>query len=225
VARRHNKTVTFMPKPLFADNGSGMHTHMSLWKDAKPLFAGNGYAGLSEMALFFIGGILRHAPALTAITNPTTNSYKRLVPGFEAPVNLAYSARNRSAAVRIPTYSPSPKAKRIEFRTPDPAANFYLAGSALMLAGLDGIQNRIDPGDPLDKNLYELPPDELAKVRHVPDSLRGAIDALAEDQDFLLKGDVFTRDFLENWIEMKTKEYDALRVRPHPYEFAMYFDL
>jgi glutamine synthetase len=225
VARRHNKTVTFMPKPLFADNGSGMHTHMSLWRDGKPLFAGNGYAGLSEMALFFIGGILKHAPALTAITNPTTNSYKRLVPGFEAPVNLAYSARNRSAAVRIPTYSPSPKAKRAEFRTPDPAANFYLAGSALMLAGLDGIQNRIDPGDPLDKNLYELPPEELAKVRHVPDSLRGAIDALSADYEFLLKGDVFTQDFLDNWIELKTKEYDALRVRPHPYEFAMYFDL
>src|SRR5438045_9228603 len=169
VAKWHNKTVTFMPKPLFADNGSGMHTHISLWKDGKPLFAGNGYAGLSEMALFFIGGILKHAPALTCLTNPTTNSYKRLVPGFEAPVNLAYSARNRSAAIRIPTYSASPKAKRIEFRTPDAAANPYLAFSALLLAGLDGIKNRLDPGDPLDKNLYELPPEELAQVASVHD--------------------------------------------------------
>jgi glutamine synthetase len=214
-----------MPKPLFGDNGSGMHTHMSLWKGGKPLFAGKGYAGLSEMALFFIGGILKHAKALTAITNPTTNSYKRLVPGFEAPVNLAYSARNRSAAIRIPTYSASPKAKRIEFRTPDPAANIYLACSALLLAGLDGIQNRISPGDPLDKNLYELPPAELAKVPSVPDSLLGAIEALQKDHAFLLKGDVFTKDFIENWCEIKKKEYDALRLRPHPYEFAMYFDV
>ena len=172
VARKHNKTVTFMPKPLFGDNGSGMHTHISLWKDGKPLFAGNGYAGLSGMALFFIGGILKHAPALTAITNPTTNSYKRLVPGFEAPVNLAYSARNRSAAIRIPTYSANPKSKRIEFRTPDAAANPYVAFAALLLAGLDGIQNRIDPGDPLDKNLYELPPEELADVPSVPGFVR-----------------------------------------------------
>src|SRR5262249_21118030 len=194
VAKRHNKTVTFMPKPLFADNGSGMHTHISLWKSNKPLFAGNGYAGLSDMALFFIGGILKHAPALTAITNPTTNSYKRLVPGFEAPVNLAYSARNRSAAIRIPTYSASPKSKRIEFRTPDPAANPYVAFAALLLAGLDGIQNRIDPGDPLDKNLYELPPEELAEVPSVPDSLGGAIAALEADHAFLLRGDVFNAD-------------------------------
>lgn len=225
IAKKHNKVVTFMPKPLFGDNGSGMHTHMSLWKDGKPLFAGNGYAGLSEMALFYIGGVLKHAKALTAICNPTTNSFKRLVPGFEAPVNLAYSARNRSAAIRIPTYSNNPKAKRIEFRTPDPAANFYLAGSALLLAGLDGIQNRIDPGDPLDKNLYELPPEELAKVPSVPDSLLGAIEALEADHDFLLKGDVFTKDFIQNWIELKKKEYDALRLRPHPYEFYLYFDL
>jgi glutamine synthetase len=225
VAKKYNKVVTFMPKPLFADNGSGMHTHSSLWKDGKPLFAGDKYAGLSETALFYIGGLLKHAPALTAITNPTTNSYKRLVPGFEAPVNLAYSARNRSAAIRIPTYSPSPKAKRVEFRTPDPAANPYLANAAMMLAGLDGIQNRIDPGDPLDKNLYELPPEELAKVASVPDSLLGAIEALKADHEFLLKGDVFTQDFLDNWIEMKMKEYDALRLRPHPYEFFMYFDL
>jgi glutamine synthetase len=225
VAKKYNKTVTFMPKPLFGDNGSGMHTHQSLWKDGKPLFAGDKYAGLSETALFYIGGILKHASALTALTNPTTNSFKRLVPGFEAPVNLAYSARNRSAAIRIPTYSPSPKAKRIEFRTPDPAANPYLAFAALLLAGLDGIQNRIDPGDPLDKNLYELPPEELAKVPSVPDSLVGSLEALKADHEFLLKGDVFTKDFIDNWIELKTKEYDALRVRPHPYEFAMYFDV
>jgi glutamine synthetase len=202
-----------------------MHTHSSLWKDGKPLFAGDKYAGLSDTALFYIGGLLKHAPALTAITNPTTNSYKRLVPGFEAPVNLAYSARNRSAAIRIPTYSPSPKAKRVEFRTPDPAATSYLCFAALMLAGLDGIQNRIDPGDPLDKNLYELPPEELAKVPTVPDSLLGAMEALESDHEFLLKGDVFTKDFIDNWIELKKKEYDALRLRPHPYEFYMYFDL
>ena len=214
-----------MPKPLFGDNGSGMHTHQSLWKGGKPLFAGDKYAGLSEMALFYIGGILKHARALTAFTNPTTNSYKRLVPGFEAPVNLAYSARNRSAAIRIPTYSPNPKAKRIEFRTPDPAANPYIAFAALLLAGLDGIQNRIDPGDPLDKNLYELPPEELAKVPSVPDSLAGALEALKADHEFLLKGDVFNEDFISNWIEMKSKEYDALRLRTHPYEFFMYFDL
>jgi glutamine synthetase len=225
VAKKNNKVVTLMPKPLFADNGSGMHTHSSLWKAGKPLFAGDKYAGLSELALFYIGGVLKHAPALTAFCNPTTNSYKRLVPGFEAPVNLAYSARNRSAAVRIPTYSENPKAKRIEFRTPDPAANPYLAFSAIMLAGLDGIQNRIDPGDPLDKNLYELPPEDLARVPTVPDSLLGAIKALEADHEFLLKGDVFNEDFLNNWVEMKTREYDALRIRPHPYEFYMYFDV
>src|SRR5919206_4178099 len=225
VAHAYGKTATFMPKPIAQDNGSGMHTHMSLWKNGKPMFAGNGYAGLSETALFFIGGILRHAPALTCLTNPTTNSYKRLVPGFEAPVNLAYSARNRSAAIRIPTYSPSPKAKRIEFRTPDAAANPYIAFAALLLAGLDGIQNRIDPGDPLDKNLYELPPEELAQVASVPDSLRGAIEALQADHSFLLRGDVFNADFIANWVDMKQKDYDALRLRPHPYEFMMYFDV
>jgi glutamine synthetase len=224
-AKKHGKTACFMPKPLFGDNGSGMHTHISLWKGGNPLFAGNGYAGLSDMALFFIGGILKHAPALTAITNPTTNSYKRLVPGFEAPVNLAYSARNRSASIRIPTYSANPKAKRIEFRTPDAAANPYVAFSALLLAGLDGIQNRIDPGDPLDKNLYELPPEELANVPSVPDSLGGAIAALEKDHAFLLRGDVFNADFINNWIEMKQKEYDALRLRPHPFEFQMYYDV
>src|SRR6202035_1531904 len=213
------------PKPIFADNGSGMHTHMSLWKDGKPLFAGNGYAGLSDAALFFIGGILKHAPALTCITNPTTNSYKRLVPGFEAPVNLAYSARNRSAAIRIPTYSANPKTKRVEFRTPDAAANPYIAFSALLLAGLDGIQNRIDPGDPLDKNLYELPPEELAKVPKVPDSLLGAIEALEEDHEMEDKGDVFTGDFLENWVKQTKKEYEALRLRPLHREFFSSVDL
>ena len=225
VAKRHNKTVTFMPKPLFGDNGSGMHTHQSLWKDGKPLFAGDKYAGLSEMALFYIGGIIKHARALCAICNPTTNSYKRLVPGYEAPVNFAYSARNRSAAIRIPTYSSNPKAKRIEFRTPDPAANCYLASAAMLMAGLDGVQNRIHPGDPLDKNLYELPAEELAKVPCAPDSLQGAIKALEEDHEFLLKGDVFSKSFVANWIELKTKEYDALRLRPHPYEFFMYYDV
>jgi len=225
VAYKYGKTATFMPKPLFGDNGSGMHTHMSLWKDGKPLFYGNGYAGLSDMALYYIGGVLKHAPALCAICNPTNNSYKRLVPGYEAPVNLAYSARNRSASIRIPTYSPSPKAKRIEYRTPDPAANPYLCNAALLLAGLDGVINKIHPGEPLDKNLYELPPDELAKVPHVPDSLKGACDALAADHDFLLKGNVFTSDFIENYITMKTAEYDAVRLRPHPHEFHLYFDV
>jgi glutamine synthetase len=177
------------------------------------------------MALFYIGGIIKHARALTAITNPTTNSYKRLVPGYEAPVNFAYSARNRSAAIRIPTYSASPRSKRIEFRTPDPAANPYLACVAMLMAGLDGIQNRIDPGDPLDKNIYELPPEELAQVPSAPDSLQGAVAALEADHEFLLRGDVFSKDFIANWIDLKTKEYDALRVRPHPYEFFMYFDV
>ena len=225
VARRAGKVVTFMPKPLFGDNGSGMHTHQSLWKDGKPLFAGNGYAGLSELALYYIGGVLKHAPALCAICNPTNNSYKRLVPGFEAPVNLAYSARNRSASIRIPTYSSNPKAKRAEYRTPDPASNPYLACSAQLMAGLDGIMNKIHPGEPLDKNLYDLPPEELAKVPHVPDSLRGAIEALEADHEFLLKGDVFTKDFVENFISMKKGEYDAVRLRPHPYEFCLYYDV
>ena len=225
VAYKYGKTATFMPKPLFGDNGSGMHTHQSLWKDGKPLFSGNGYAGLSDMALYYIGGILKHAPALCALCNPTNNSYKRLVPGYEAPVNLAYSARNRSASVRIPTYSASPKSKRIEYRTPDPAANPYLANAAMLLAGLDGVINKIHPGEPLDKNLYELPPEEKSKVPHVPDSLAGALNALERDHGFLLKGGVFTRDFLENYIEMKRGEYDAVRLRPHPYEFQLYFDV
>ncbi len=225
VAYKYGKTATFMPKPLFGDNGSGMHTHQSLWRDGKPLFAGNGYAGLSDLALYYIGGILKHAPALCAFCNPTNNSYKRLVPGYEAPVNLAYSARNRSASVRIPTYSSSPKAKRIEYRTPDPAANPYLACSAMLMAGLDGIANKIHPGEPLDKNLYDLPPEELARVPQVPDSLRGALEALEADHEFLTKGDVFTDDFVENFIAMKKSEYDAVRLRPHPYEFCLYFEV
>src|SRR6516165_8485670 len=225
VARKHGKTATFMPKPLFGDNGSGMHTHQSLWKKGKPLFAGNEYAGLSKQALYYAGGLLKHAKALCAICNPTTNSYKRLVPGYEAPVNLAYSARNRSAAVRIPTYSENPKAKRLEYRPPDPAANPYLAFAALLMAGLDGITNKIEPGEPLDKNIYELPPEELKKVPNVAGSLAEALDCLEKDHEFLLKGDVFTFDFLEMWIGTKRKEHDALRLRPHPYEFFLYYDV
>ena len=225
VARKHGKTVTFMPKPLFGDNGSGMHTHLSLWKKGKPLFAGNEYAGLSPMALYAIGGILKHAKALCAICNPTTNSYKRLVPGYEAPVNLAYSARNRSAAIRIPTFSESPKAKRIEYRPPDPSANPYLAYTALMMAAVDGILNKLDPGEPMDKNLYELAPAELAKVPQVPGSLPEALEYLERDHEFLLKGDVFSRDFLEMWISTKRKEADGIRLRPHPYEFFLYYDV
>jgi glutamine synthetase len=226
VARRHNKTATFMPKPLFNDNGSGMHTHQSLWKDGQPLFAGDGYAGVSQTCLYYIGGILKHAPALCAFVAPTTNSYKRLVPGFEAPVNLAYSSRNRSAAVRIPMYSPSPKAKRIEVRFPDPACNAYLAFAALLMAGLDGIENRIDPGEPLDKDIYGLSPAELSKVPSVPGSLEGALNALENDHEFLTKGDVFTQDVIETWIEYKRgREIDPVRLRPHPYEFKLYFDI
>jgi len=225
VAKKHGKTVTFMPKPLFGDNGSGMHTHQSLWKKGKPLFAGTDYAGLSKMALYYIGGILKHAKALCAICSPTTNSYKRLVPGYEAPVNLAYSARNRSAAIRIPTFSESPKAKRIEYRPPDPSANPYLCYTALLMAGLDGVLNKIDPGEPMDKNMYELPPEELAKVPQICGSLPEALDSLEKDNAFLLKGDVFTADFLEMWITHKRKEADALRLRPHPYEFFLYYDV
>ena len=225
VARKHGKTACFMPKPLFGDNGSGMHTHQSLWKKNKPLFAGNEYAGLSKMALYYIGGLLKHARALCAICNPTTNSYKRLVPGYEAPVNLAYSSRNRSAAIRIPTYSESPKAKRLEYRPPDPAANPYLVFAALLMAGLDGVLNKIEPGEPLDKNIYELPPEELKKVPNVAGSLGEALDCLEKDHEFLLKGDVFTSDFLEMWISTKRKEHDALRLRPHPYEFFLYYDV
>jgi len=226
VAARDNRTVTFMPKPLFEDNGSGMHTHISIWKDGNPLFAGDKYAGVSQEALYAIGGILKHCKALCAFTNPTTNSYKRLVPGFEAPVNLAYSSRNRSAAVRIPMYSSSPKAKRIEFRTPDPSCNGYMAFSAMLMAVLDGIQNKIDPGQPLDKNIYDLPPEELAEIDSAPGSLDEALDALKEDHEFLLKGDVFTEDVISKWIEYKTEnEVDALRLRPHPHEFFLYYDI
>jgi len=226
VAYRHQKTVTFMPKPIFTDNGSGMHTHLSLWKDGEPLFAGSEYAGLSEMALHAIGGILRHAAAILAFTNPTTNSYKRLVPGYEAPVNLAYSQRNRSAACRIPMYSSSPKAKRVEFRCPDPSCNPYLAFSALLMAAIDGIQNKINPGDPLDKDIYDLPPEETVAVSTTPASLGEALEALEADHEFLLRGDVFTTDVLQNWITYKHEnEVDAIRLRPHPHEFCMYYDV
>jgi glutamine synthetase len=226
VAKRYLKTATFMPKPIWNDNGSGMHTHQSLWKAGKPLFAGNNYAGLSDMALHYVGGILKHAPALCAFVAPTTNSYKRLVPGFEAPVNLAYSSRNRSAGVRIPMYSPSPKAKRIEVRFPDPSCNGYLAFAAMLMAGLDGIENKIDPGEPLDKDIYELGPEELAHVPSAPGSLEEALKALEKDHDFLLKGDAFTQDAIDVWLRYKrTKEVDELRLRPHPYEFALYYDI
>jgi glutamine synthetase len=226
VARRHNKTATFMPKPLFNDNGSGMHTHQSLWKGDQPLFAGDGYSGVSQTCLHYIAGILKHAPALCAFVAPTTNSYKRLVPGFEAPVNLAYSSRNRSAGVRIPMYSPSPKAKRIEVRFPDPACNAYLAFAAMLMAGLDGIENRLDPGEPLDKDIYALSPAELSKVPSVPGSLEGALNALESDHEFLTKGDVFTQDVIETWLEYKRgREIDPVRLRPHPYEFKLYFDI
>jgi glutamine synthetase len=225
VARRHGKTVTFMPKPIFGDNGSGMHTHISLWKDNHPLFAGTGYAGLSDMALHALGGILRHAPALLAITNPTTNSYKRLVPGYEAPVNLAYSQRNRSASCRIPMYSASPKTKRIEFRCPDPSCNPYLAFAAILLAAIDGIQNKLHPGEPLDRDIYDMPPEELANVPKAPGSLDEALAALEADHDFLLRGDVFTDDVIATWLRYKReKEVQQMRLRPHPYEFCLYFD-
>jgi glutamine synthetase len=226
VANNAGHTVTFMPKPLYGDNGTGMHTHVSIWKEGKPLFAGDKYAGVSQEALWAMGGILKHCRALCAFTNPTTNSYKRLVPGFEAPVNLAYSSRNRSAAIRIPMYSASPKAKRIEFRTPDPSCNGYLAFSAIMMAVLDGIQNKIDPGDPLDKNIYDLPPEELAEIPSAPGSLDEALAALAEDNAFLLKGDVFTKDVIDMWIDYKTEnEVNPVKLRPHPHEFHLYYDI
>ncbi len=226
VSHRHGKTATFMPKPLFNDNGSGMHTHMSLWKGGKPLFAGDEYAGLSQMALWYIGGIIRHADALCAFTNPTTNSYKRLVPGFEAPNKMAYSSRNRSAAIRIPMYSPSPKAKRLEYRTPDPTANPYLAFSACVMAGLDGIRNKIDPGEPMDKNIYDLPPEEAAKVPTVPGSLEAALNALKNDHEFLLHGDVFSKDLINAHIDWKThNEVIPVQIRPNPWEFMLYYDI
>jgi glutamine synthetase len=226
VAYRNGRTVTFMPKPLFEDNGSGMHVHISIWKGGKTLFAGDKYAGVSQKTLYAIGGILKHCKAICAFTNPTTNSYKRLVPGFEAPVNLAYSSRNRSAAIRIPMYSTSPKAKRIEFRTPDPSCNGYLAFSAILMAVLDGMENKIDPGDPLDKNIYDLPPEELANIPTAPGSLDEALNALKKDKDFLLKGGVFTEDVIETWIEYKTKsEINPVKLRPHPHEFMLYYDI
>ncbi len=226
VARRYGKTATFMPKPLYGDNGSGMHCHQSLWKGEKPLFAGDQYAGLSEMALHYIGGILKHAPALAAFAAPTMNSYKRLVPGFEAPVNLAYSQRNRSAAVRIPLYSQSPKAKRLEVRFPDPSCNAYLTFSAMLMAGLDGIQNKLDPGQPLDKDIYDLPPEELAEVPSLPGSLDDSLRALELDHSFLLKGEVFTEALIQRWIDYKReKEINPVRMRPHPLEFALYYDI
>ncbi len=226
VAVKNGKTVTFMPKPLFGDNGSGMHCHQSIWKGNKNVFAGNKYAGLSQEGLWYTGGILKHANSLVAITCPTMNSYKRLVPGFEAPINLAYSARNRSAAVRIPMYSSNPATKRLEFRTPDSSCNPYLAFSAMLLAGLDGIQNKIDPGEPIDKNIYDLPPEEQSKVGSVPGSLEEALENLKKDHEYLLKGDVFTKDVLDTWIEYKiTNEVRAIQQRPHPYEFFLYYDI
>jgi glutamine synthetase len=227
VAWKAGKSLTFMPKPIFEDNGSGMHTHQSLWKGGEPLFFDEaGYAGLSDTARWYIGGLLHHAHSLIAFTNPTTNSFKRLVPGYEAPVNLVYSQRNRSASCRIPLASQSPKAKRVEFRCPDSTSNPYLAFSAMMMAGLDGIANRIEPPDPVDKDLYDLPPEELALVPQVPDSLDKALIALEEDHDYLSAGGVFTDDLIETWVEYKRKnEIDALRLRPHPYEFALYYDI
>ncbi len=227
VAHKHGKTVTFMPKPLFNDNGSGMHTHMSIWKEGNPLFwAEDGYANLSQTALWAIGGILKHAPALLAFTNPTTNSYKRLVPGFEAPVNLAYSQGNRSASVRIPLTGSNPKAKRFEFRCPDATSNPYLAFSAMLCAAIDGVKHQIDPGSPLDVDIYDLSPEELAKIPSTPGSLLDALEALREDHEFLTAGGVFSEDFIENWIEYKLdNEVNPLRLRPHPYEFALYFDV
>ena len=227
VARRHNKTATFMPKPLFGDNGSGMHTHQSLWKDGTNLFFEDGkYAGLSDTARYYIGGILKHAPALLALTNPTTNSYRRLVPGFEAPVTLVYSQRNRSAAIRIPLYTKSAKGKRIEFRCPDPSCNPYLAFPALLMAGLDGIQNKIDPGEPMDKDLYDLEPEDAAKLRSTPGSLAEVLDTLEANHDFLLKGDVFTPDVIETWIAYKReRELAPVNLRPVPYEFFLYYDI
>jgi len=226
VAYQYGKTVTFMPKPLFQDNGSGMHTHQSLWNKGKPLFAGDGYAGLSQPALWYIGGLLKHAPAIVAFAAPTTNSYKRLVPGFEAPVNLAYSKRNRSAAVRIPVYSQNPKAKRLEFRPPDASCNPYLAYAAMLMAGLDGIEHKIDPGEPLDRDIYELSSEELKHVPSLPGSLEESLHALEKDHAFLTKGGVFTDEFIRLWIDYKmVKEVNPMRMRPHPYEFQLYYDI
>ncbi len=227
VAWRNGKTATFMPKPIFGDNGSGMHCHQSIWNEGEPLFYDEtGYAGLSDMARYYIGGILKHAPSLLAFTNPTVNSYHRLVPGFEAPVNLVYSQRNRSACVRIPITGANPKAKRIEFRCPDPSSNPYLAFSAMLLAGIDGIKNKIEPHEPVDKDLYELPPDEHADIPTVPASLNAVLDSLEADHDYLLEGGVFTPDLIETWIDFKrTQEIQPVALRPHPHEFELYYDL
>ncbi len=226
VAYQQGKSATFMPKPLWNDNGSGMHTHQSIWKDGVPTFAGDDYAGLSESALHYIGGLLKHSPALAAIVAPTTNSYKRLVPGFEAPVSLAYSRRNRSAACRIPMYSQNPKSKRVELRYPDPSCNPYLAFAACLMAGLDGIQNKIDPGEALDKDIYDLSPEELASVPSLPDDLSGSLDALERDHDFMTQNDVFTDELISSYIDYKrTAEVDEVRQRPHPYEFSLYYDI
>jgi glutamine synthetase len=226
VARKHGKAATFMPKPLFGDNGSGMHTHQSLWKEGKPLFAGDGYAGLSDTALHYIGGIIKHSKSIAALTNPTTNSYRRLVPGFEAPVNLAYSSRNRSASVRIPITGPNPKTRRIEVRFPDPSCNPYLTFSAMLMAGLDGIQNKINPGDPMDKDIYALSPEELKDVPQMPGSLEESLATLERDHEFLLRGDVFTKDAIHEWLDFKrNKELNPIRMRPTPYEFYLYFDI
>jgi glutamine synthetase len=227
VARKHGLSATFMPKPIFQDNGSGMHVHQSLWQGDEPLFFDEvGYASLSDLARWYIGGLLTHAPAILAFAAPTTNSYKRLVPGYEAPVNLVYSQRNRSAAVRIPLYSTSPKAKRLEFRCPDPACNPYLAFPAMLMAGIDGITNKIEPPDPMDKDLYDLPPEELKKVPQVPGSLDESLAALEADNDFLKAGGVFTDDLIDTWIEYKrVNEIDAIRLRPHPWEFHLYYDI
>ncbi len=226
VARKRGMTATFMPKPLFGDNGSGMHVHQSIWKGKTPVFAGDGYAGSSETMRYYTGGLLKHAPALCAICAPTVSSYRRLVPGFEAPVNLGYSQRNRSAACRIPVYSADPKTKRVEFRCPDPAANPYLAFAAMLMAGLAGVENRINPGDPIDKNLYDLPPEEMAKVPKAPGTLDEALDALERDHRFLLTGNVFTKDVVETYLSYKRlREIDELRLRPHPYEFFLYYDI
>ncbi|MBE9119833.1 type I glutamate--ammonia ligase [Tychonema sp. LEGE 07199] len=225
VGKKYGKTITFMPKPLFNDNGSGMHVHQSIWKDGKPLFAGDQYAGFSQMGLHYIGGILKHAPALLALTNPTTNSYKRLVPGFEAPVNLAYSQGNRSASVRIPLSGTNPKAKRLEFRCPDATSNPYLAFAAMLCAGIDGIKNQIDPGEPLDVDIYDLSPEELSKIPSTPGSLEGALEALEKDHSFLTETGVFTEEFIQTWISYKLdNEVNPMRLRPHPYEFSLYYD-
>ena len=226
VAQQYGKTVTFMPKPLFGDNGSGMHTHQSLWNKNKPLFAGDKYAGLSQLALWYAGGLLKHGRSISAFSAPTTNSYKRLVPGYEAPVNLAYSSRNRSAAVRIPMYSDNPKAKRLEFRPPDPSCNVYLTFAAMLMAGLDGIENKIDPGKPLDVDIFELEAEEAKKVPTMPGSLDEALKALSDDHKYLTKGGVFSEELINLWIEYKTKnEADPVRMRPHPYEFHLYYDI